>query len=286
MFRRVSKTQLWSILKRMNLNSFQSKRENVHIAKFTDVLSSLGNQTLKLLVIRYKMTSADKTIVFHLRYIDFTVFKTNEYCNPKIKYNSCENSQTPRDVSLSDFSVFKPIVERSCGQESNLTYDWSIDHYVQHKTMNNLLEENKSFLRLAQYELEFNDEDDTFSGFYTIKLSVFEQNHRDLKHGMAVWKVKFHFNFSIICFINFSAQCFVSVTVKEPKAVIKGGEVRKVFSDQKFILDARESIDEGTKSNDQPLSFWWNCSSSADFCKSFKSSRKLKASKTQFFLNI
>lgn len=192
-FQQVSKFQLQGIMKRLNLRNFEIPHERMYAVTFTNMLSTVGRQPMKLLVRRYTNpgSNQEKT-VFLLSFYSLMVYKEDNYCSPLIHSGSCENSRLPREVSVDDFNVFKPIIQQSCGENSSLTYRWSIDHFVDQKTILNLPEEKLSFLRLAPFTLQFDDVNDIFSGFYSIKLTVFEDDNSNNRNGVGIWKVKLH----------------------------------------------------------------------------------------------
>lgn len=189
MFKSVTRSQLKSILMRMKFESFEIPYEKMFIATFSDVLSTVGQQSMKLLITRFSSSHEQKTI-FHLRFISFLVHMKENYCLPSVHLSSCENSRAPREILVNEFNFFKPIVQRSCGENSTLRHKWSIDHFVNQKTMKNLPEEQSSSLKLPPFAFRFNDDNDFFMGFYTIKLITFEDDYVNKGHGINIWRVR------------------------------------------------------------------------------------------------
>jgi hypothetical protein len=190
-FQRVSKNQLRAMMKRLSLRSFEMPHDKMFVLSFTAVLSEVGRRSLKLLVRRYNEpeTNQEKT-VFHLKYFSLMVYKKDNYCTPFVHSESCENSRLPREVFIEAFNVFKPVIERSCGENSTLTYQWSIDHFVQQKTLIKLPQEQSNYLRLAPFTFQFDDSSDLFSGFYSVKLTVFESDFVSKRSGNGIWRVR------------------------------------------------------------------------------------------------
>lgn len=190
MFKLITNTHLQSIVKRMKLGKIAINHNTVFIATFTDVMVATGHQILKL-TIKCKSSSCDNSnTVLHLSYHNSFVFAKSNYCSPKVLSSSCENSFHPREVLLSNFNVLKPTIQRSCGANSSLAYQWSIDHIVEQKTIMNLPNERSSLLQLAPFTLFFDDRSDYFTGYYSIKLIVFEENVKIQKSGMTIWRVR------------------------------------------------------------------------------------------------
>lgn len=238
MFKLLTSSQIRNILKTMKLETaeFPSKvlQEKVYMATFSDVLTATGHQTLKL-IIKCKSRSCEKTI-FHLSYYNAMVIAKDSYCFPTVHLSSCENSFQPRQAALSDFNFFKPTIQRSCNINSSLTYQWSVEHYVNEKTMMNLPNERSSSLQLEPFTLLFDDLDDMFTGFYTIKLIVFEDDHKHQKSGMAIWRVIKSFTFfEIILTFTYIFLIIISVFCQCQRWISKGSHQR-----WNFEKDSRE----------------------------------------------
>lgn len=189
MFKSVTRSQMKSILMRMKIESFEIPYEKMFIAIFSDVLSTIGHQSMKLLITRFSSNQEQKTI-FHLSFISFLVHMKENYCWPSVHLSSCENPRAPREILINEFNFFKPIVQRSCDENSTLRHQWSIDHFVNQKTMKNLPDEQSSSLKLPPFAFRFDDDDDFFTGFYTIKLITFEDDYVNQGHGINIWRVR------------------------------------------------------------------------------------------------
>lgn len=186
-FRSVTRKQLKRILLKMRFGSFEIPHEKMFIAIFSETLTAVSRQSMKLLITCHNLNQEQK-IIFHMSFYNFLVYANENYCSPSVHLSSCENPRTPREVEIGDSIVFKPTIQRSCGQNSNLSYRWSIEDFLHQKTMKNLPAERASFLKLSPFTLSFNDED-FFSGFYSIKLMTFEDDYDNRRHGFNIWRV-------------------------------------------------------------------------------------------------
>jgi hypothetical protein len=188
-FKEYTKYQLQELLKDLKLKNFDLPHEKVFAAVIPVVLTSLGSQTVKIIVKEHNK-STEKEKIFHHKQFSLMVYKTDNYCSPTVSSTTCEDYKKPREVPNHDFNVFKPIIERSCGDSSILSYQWSIDHYFEKFTYKTFPLERSSHLRTEPFTFQFDDFDDPYIGFYTVKMIVTEESVKEKQSGMKIWRVR------------------------------------------------------------------------------------------------
>ena len=190
-FKYRTKKQLMETLKQLNLRYVEIPHEKMLVAIISATLTSLGNQQLEVVVKHFSETGLQGLgqIVYHQRNFNVLSYKLDEYCSPDVKSDLCEDPMKPRRALSNEFNVFKPVIERSCGENSVLSFQWFIDHYHYQKTYSHLPGERSNSLRLKPFSFEFDDLDEYFNGFYVVKLIVNEENKSDKRTGYKLWRV-------------------------------------------------------------------------------------------------
>jgi hypothetical protein len=196
-FKEYSKENLKMLMKTLKLRSFDIPHEKVKALTIPLTMTTLGLQKVKVSITTRLSNSA--LIAFFVNFYNIEVYKLDTYCYPSVYSGACEEFKTYRLVLSNDVNVFKPVIKRSCGAKSILSYQWFIDHYIEKFTYKTFPDEKSNFLRIEPYTFQFDDFVDKYIGFYTVKLIVREENIVQKKEGLNIWKVisyqslRFHF---------------------------------------------------------------------------------------------
>ncbi|CAO1308180.1 unnamed protein product [Diamesa serratosioi] len=239
-FQKIAVQDLKNLIKKMNLKNGPEFKKNFYFySVFKNTLTDIGLQSIMVLFVHFK----NKTLYYRRRF-NVMVYARNNYCLPKVSLEDCKIPTHPQTVLFHQFNSFNPIIERNCSRNSKLVYKWSVNHLLDTKVYDVLSDETENSIRFPPFSLWYDDIEEVFVSFYTIKLIVLEEDQEEQKSGMAV------------------SRCFINVLIPRPEIKIKGGLFRNIANKEEFIVDAGESIDYASNHNQKnPISFTWNCTS-------------------------